>query len=82
MTIALGRLDEEVSKSKNLRKAAPVKIVAVGGYVAVSYLRNRTSTEDINYKSRPQLARHPGNETRFPLIPSHLALNTIPPQHL
>jgi hypothetical protein len=30
-----------------------VKIVAVGGYVAVSYLRNRTSTEDIDYILEP-----------------------------
>ncbi|OJD25467.1 hypothetical protein ACJ73_03163 [Blastomyces percursus] len=48
-------LDEEIGKSKNLRKAAPLQLVAVGGFVAVSYFQNRTSTEDLDYMIDPTL---------------------------
>ncbi|KMP07972.1 hypothetical protein CIRG_07653 [Coccidioides immitis RMSCC 2394] len=47
--------DEEIGKSKNLRKAVPIKLVAVGGFVAVSYFQNRASTEDLDYMIDPAL---------------------------
>ncbi|OXV05600.1 hypothetical protein Egran_06632 [Elaphomyces granulatus] len=34
---ALAYLDEEIAKSKNLRKAVPIKLIAVGGFVAKGY---------------------------------------------
>ncbi|TPX19737.1 hypothetical protein DIZ76_017529 [Coccidioides immitis] len=52
---ALTYLDEEIGKSKNLRKAVPIKLVAVGGFVAVSYFQNRASTEDLDYMIDPAL---------------------------
>ncbi|KAM5432300.1 hypothetical protein McanCB56680_006530 [Microsporum canis] len=52
---ALIYLDEEIGKSKNLRKAAPIKLVAVGGFVAVTYFENRTTTEDLDYMVDPSL---------------------------
>ena len=53
--IALFYLDEEIGKSKSLRKAVPLKLVAVGGFVAVSYFHNRASTEDLDYMIDPGL---------------------------
>lgn len=53
--IALAYLDEEIGKSKNLRKAVPLKLVAVGGFVAVSYFHNRASTEDLDCMIDPGL---------------------------
>ncbi|KAI1975139.1 hypothetical protein LOZ51_002213 [Ophidiomyces ophidiicola] len=53
--LALELLDTEIGKSKNLRKAAPIKLVCAGGYVAVSYFRNRSSTQDIDYVLDPQI---------------------------
>ncbi|EAS32715.2 uncharacterized protein CIMG_03739 [Coccidioides immitis RS] len=41
---ALTYLDEEIGKSKNLRKAVPIKLVAVGGFCCP--LENLTKIED------------------------------------
>lgn len=53
--LALIYLDKEVEQSKNLRKISPIKFVAVGGYVSVTYLQNRPTTEDIDYILDPQI---------------------------
>src|SRR5436305_14319329 len=51
----LGYLDEEIAKSKNLRKATPIKLIAVGGFVAISYFHNRETTEDLEYIIDPAI---------------------------
>ncbi|XMA15127.1 hypothetical protein WAI453_007918 [Rhynchosporium graminicola] len=52
---ALTHLDKEVEQSKNLRKVSPIRLVAVGGYVSVTYLQNRRAAEDIDYILDPQI---------------------------
>ncbi|KJK73869.1 hypothetical protein H634G_10847 [Metarhizium anisopliae BRIP 53293] len=46
---ALLALDSEIAKSKNLRAAAPIKLLSAGGFVAVTLFHNRNSTQDIDY---------------------------------
>ncbi|KAI1989907.1 hypothetical protein LOZ53_003473 [Ophidiomyces ophidiicola] len=53
--LALVCLDEKIGKSKNLRKAAPIKFIVVGGFVAVTYFQNRDTTEDLDYMLDPSL---------------------------
>lgn len=52
---ALTALDEEIGNSKNLRKAIPINLLSAGGFVAVSYLRNRHATQDIDYIIDPSI---------------------------
>jgi hypothetical protein len=52
---ALASLDEEIGLSKNLRKVVPIKLIAVGGYVSVTYFRNREATEDVDYILDPTI---------------------------
>lgn len=51
---ALGYLDAELEKSKNIRNVRPIVLVAVGGYVSVKILNNRDSTGDIDYILDPR----------------------------
>jgi hypothetical protein len=45
----------EVGRSKNLKKAGPIKLIAVGGFVAVTHFANRKSTHDLDYFLDPTL---------------------------
>lgn len=51
---ALLALDTEIAKSKNLRAAAPIKLLSAGGFVAVALFRNRDSTH-IDYIIDPEI---------------------------
>lgn len=37
----------------------PIKLIAIGGYVAVGYLKNRDSTHDIDYILEPLVEQNP-----------------------
>ncbi|KAI9807057.1 MAG: hypothetical protein M1825_005774 [Sarcosagium campestre] len=62
---SLTKLDEVITKSKNLRKASPIRLVAVGGFVSVSYFGNRHSTEDVDYIIDPSINNLPKIKTKF-----------------
>ncbi|ROT38124.1 hypothetical protein SODALDRAFT_279063 [Sodiomyces alkalinus F11] len=46
-----------MSKSKNLRAAAPIKLLSAGGFVAVTLFRHRQSTRDIDYIIDPAIRK-------------------------
>jgi hypothetical protein len=51
----LAELDAEIAKSRNLQRAAPIKLIAVGGFVAVTYFHNRETTQDLDCLLDPTL---------------------------
>ncbi|KAA8894746.1 hypothetical protein FN846DRAFT_999075 [Sphaerosporella brunnea] len=53
--LALQLLDEEIGNSRNLCKVAPIILLAVGGFVAVTYFGNRDSSHDLDYILDPSL---------------------------
>ncbi|KAI9782435.1 MAG: hypothetical protein M1816_001887 [Peltula sp. TS41687] len=59
---ALSLLDVEISKSKELRSVVrdmgPIKLIAIGGFVAVGYLKSRASTHDIDYLLEPRIEQN------------------------
>ncbi|KAI9890927.1 MAG: hypothetical protein M1814_003426 [Vezdaea aestivalis] len=52
---ALAVLDSQIAKSKNLSTVLPIKIVATGGFVALKVLKNRQSTQDLNFILDPSI---------------------------
>ncbi|KKK17502.1 hypothetical protein P175DRAFT_0491819 [Aspergillus ochraceoroseus IBT 24754] len=53
---ALQALDEELGKFDFIVAFAPIKLITVGGFLAVNYLKNRESTKDMNYLLDPEWA--------------------------
>lgn len=53
---ALTALDREMGKDPWLIAFAPIRLVSTGGFPAVSYYKNRESTEDVDYIIQPDLA--------------------------
>jgi hypothetical protein len=64
-SIGLTYLDEDIGKSKNLRKIVPIKLIAVGGFVAVTYFQNRAITEDLDYMIDPTIENRPKIEQKL-----------------
>ncbi|OJD12208.1 hypothetical protein ACJ73_09393 [Blastomyces percursus] len=52
----LRALDTELGKNAFIVAFAPIKIIAAGGYFAITYLKNRTATTDLDYIADPQWA--------------------------
>ncbi|EEQ92452.1 hypothetical protein RJZ56_002966 [Blastomyces dermatitidis] len=52
----LSALDTELGKNAFIVAFAPIKIIAAGGYFAITYLKNRTATTDLDYIADPQWA--------------------------
>ncbi|KKZ64148.1 hypothetical protein EMCG_01496 [[Emmonsia] crescens] len=52
----LAALDTELGKNAFIVAFAPIKIIAAGGYFAITYLKNRTATTDLDYLADPQWA--------------------------
>ncbi|KAL4957530.1 hypothetical protein BDW69DRAFT_156058 [Aspergillus filifer] len=50
----LEALDKEMGQSPWLKAFAPIKLVAAGGFLAISYLRNRETTGDLDYLIDPE----------------------------
>ncbi|PGH16865.1 hypothetical protein AJ79_01509 [Helicocarpus griseus UAMH5409] len=66
----LAALDAELGKNAFIVAFAPIKIIAAGGYFAVTYLKNRTATTDLDYLADPEWAadediRNPIKEAIF-----------------
>jgi len=53
----LETLDTEMGKDPYIAAFAPIKIIAAGGFVSVSYLKSRESTGDIDYLLEPEWAQ-------------------------
>ncbi|WEW59073.1 hypothetical protein PRK78_004542 [Emydomyces testavorans] len=53
----LEKLDMEMGKDPILSAFAPIKLITAGGFVAVSYLKSRESTDDIDYLLDPEWAQ-------------------------
>lgn len=62
---ALRRLDHEMSKNDFLAAFAPINVVTVGGFLAVTYFKNREATGDLDYMIEPQWAQD--DEIKSPL---------------
>lgn len=54
MILGLVALDKEMGRNPWLVAFAPIRIVTAGGFLAVSYLRNREATGDIDYLIDPE----------------------------
>jgi hypothetical protein len=50
----LAALDDEMGRSMWLAAFAPIRLITAGGFLAVSYLKNRDSTGDIDYLIDPE----------------------------
>ncbi|RDW76832.1 uncharacterized protein DSM5745_06824 [Aspergillus mulundensis] len=50
-------LDKEMGTDPWLVAFAPIRIVSAGGFLAVSYLKNRDATGDLDYLMDPEFAR-------------------------
>jgi hypothetical protein len=61
----LTALDVEMGEEPFLVAFAPIKIVVAGGFLAVSLLRNREATSDIDYVLDPEWSRD--DEIKIPL---------------
>ncbi|TAQ85333.1 hypothetical protein B7494_g6343 [Chlorociboria aeruginascens] len=61
----LKRLDQEMAKNDFLYAFAPINVVTVGGFLAVSYFKNRETTGDLDYMIDPQWAQD--DEIKSPL---------------
>ena len=71
---ALLDLDKAIGKSKNLRKISPIKVITVGGYVAVTYFHNRETTEDIDYILDPEIKDQKKTEAKLQAAVETVAL--------
>ncbi|KAJ5500855.1 hypothetical protein N7463_008105 [Penicillium fimorum] len=49
-------LDREMGQNIWLTAFAPIRLIAAGGFLAVSYLKNRDSTGDVDYLIDPEVA--------------------------
>jgi hypothetical protein len=65
LTLALTALDVEMGEEPFLVAFAPIQIVAAGGLLAVSLLRNREAASDIEYVLDPEWSRD--DEIKIPL---------------
>lgn len=63
--IGLEALDDEITKDGWLTAFAPFTLLAAGGFLAVSYLKSRESTDDLDYLLEPQWAQD--NDIKRPL---------------
>lgn len=52
--LALERLDQEMAKNDYLGAFAPIDVVSTGGFLAVTYFKNRKTTGDIDYIMDPE----------------------------
>ncbi|KAL3469502.1 hypothetical protein BJX99DRAFT_69591 [Aspergillus californicus] len=52
--LGLAALDSEMSRSEWLVAFAPIRLIAAGGFLAVSYLKNRETTGDLDYLIDPE----------------------------
>ncbi|KAK2742766.1 hypothetical protein FQN55_007707 [Onygenales sp. PD_40] len=52
----LAALDTELGKDVFIAAFAPIKVIAAGGYFAITYLHNRSATTDLDYLSDPEWA--------------------------
>ncbi|KAJ5106149.1 hypothetical protein N7456_002824 [Penicillium angulare] len=52
----LAVLDDEMGKNPWLIAFAPIRLISAGGFIAVSYLKNRDSTGDLDYLIDPEFA--------------------------
>lgn len=50
----LAALDDEMGRNMWLAAFAPIRPITAGGFLAVSYLKNRDSTGDIDYLIDPE----------------------------
>ncbi|TVY14152.1 hypothetical protein LARI1_G007779 [Lachnellula arida] len=69
---ALKRLNKEMSKDNFLAAFAPINIVTIGGFLAVTYFKNRNATGDLDYIIDPQWAQD--DEIKVPL---KVAINSV-----
>ncbi|KAL2795279.1 hypothetical protein BJX66DRAFT_171327 [Aspergillus keveii] len=53
----LRALDRQMGRSAWLAAFAPIRLVSAGGFLAVTYLKNRDSTGDIDYLIEPEFAQ-------------------------
>ncbi|KAL2851208.1 hypothetical protein BJX68DRAFT_69332 [Aspergillus pseudodeflectus] len=53
----LHALDRQMGRSAWLAAFAPIRLVSAGGFLAVTYLKNRDSTGDIDYLIEPEFAQ-------------------------
>ncbi|GAD96275.1 hypothetical protein PVAR5_4925 [Paecilomyces variotii No. 5] len=53
---SLAVLDREIGLNEFIVAFAPIRVMAAGGFLAVSYLKNRESTGDIDYMVEPEFA--------------------------
>ena len=49
-------LDREMGQNVWLAASAPIQLITAGGFLAVSYLKNRDSTGDVDYLIHPEFA--------------------------
>ncbi|KAE8131593.1 hypothetical protein BDV38DRAFT_275814 [Aspergillus pseudotamarii] len=61
----LEALDNEMGKDEWLIAFAPITLLSAGGFLAVNFLKNRESTQDLDYLLEPQWAHD--NDVREPL---------------
>ncbi|KAG9231141.1 hypothetical protein BJ875DRAFT_383591 [Amylocarpus encephaloides] len=62
---ALKQLDYEMSRNDFLAAFAPIKVVTIGGFLAVTYFKNREATGDLDYMIDPLWAED--DEIKSPL---------------
>jgi len=58
-------LDEEMGKNPWITAFAPIRLISAGGFLAVSYLKNRDSTGDVDYLIDPEFAADKEVQTAF-----------------
>ncbi|KAJ5923692.1 hypothetical protein N7454_008937 [Penicillium verhagenii] len=56
----LRTLDTEMGRDEWLVAFAPIRLIAAGGYLAISFFHNRESTEDVDYLIDPEFEREKG----------------------
>lgn len=57
MVSGLEALDKEMGSDPWIIAFAPIRLISAGGYLAVTYLKNRESTKDIDYLIDPEFAK-------------------------
>lgn len=58
-------LDREMGRDDWLIAFAPIRLISAGGFLAVSYLKNRESTGDVDYLIDPEFAEDKEIQTAF-----------------
>lgn len=58
-------LDQEMGENIWLVAFAPIQLISAGGYIAVSYFKNRDSTGDVDYLMHPEFAADKEIRTAF-----------------